>query len=191
MDLKNFKPCFLIAMPELQDPNFARSVVLLTDYTPDGVVGFVINRPSTLTVGKSILLSEGSINPDYQNTTLWVGGPVETSHIWMLYDQKNTPEAILQKHIPLDDGIALAKDLSLLINHELSMDPKNFRVMHGYSGWNQEQLHLELVNSLWITAPLSRELMFETPHHKIWENAIQRLGFNPDKLMGVPSQFLN
>ena len=190
MDFNNFKPCFLIAMPELQDPNFIRSVVLVTDYQEEGVVGFIINRPSSLTLGKSVRLDQGSINPCYENIHLLAGGPVEPSHIWMIYDV-NACHDLDQKFIELDDGLGLAKDMSLLTRHDISLSLKTFRVVHGYTGWGRDQLHTELANSFWITAPLSRKLIFGTPPEKIWGTAIRQLGFEPEKLVGASSPFIN
>lgn len=191
MDFNHFSPCFLIAMPELQDPNFEKTVILLTDYKPEGAVGFVINRQSAMTLGNSIRLSEGSVNTHYENLKLWTGGPVEPGHIWMIYNAKALPADILPKFISLGEELAMAHDLSLLTNHEITVDPINFRVVHGYSGWTREQLNAELAHSFWITAPLSTDLIFGVPPQKIWEHAIRKLGVTPDNLVGAASPFLN
>lgn len=191
MDFNHFKPCLLIAMPELADPNFEQAVVLLTDYKPEGAVGFVLNRPSTLTLGKSITLTEGMINQNYDNVGLWRGGPVEPGHIWMIYNAMDISDEILSNFIPLGEGVAMAKDLSLLVNHEITVNPSCFRVMHGYSGWNQDQLNMELANSFWITAPIFSDLIFDVPADNIWKTAIRRLGIEPGNLVGTPATFLN
>ena len=187
MDFDDFKPCLLIAMPELQDPNFMKSVVLLSDFTEEGAIGFIVNRPSHLKLGQSVQLSEGEINPQYNNLGLWSGGPVDPEQIWIIYQHQFFP---IEKGVPLNHTLALAKDVSILTS-EKTLDSDHFRVVHGYAGWDAQQLCNEIAGSSWITAPISNKLIFETAPENMWHQAIQNLGINPNHLVGPNSSFLN
>jgi len=188
MDFKNFKPCNLIAMPELQDPNFQKAVVLLTDYHETGASGFVINRKTDVTLGAALVLEEGSLNPQYTNLNLWYGGPVDSEKIWIIYDGKTHSN---ETDTNIGDNIMIAQDIDILVDHKITLDTNLLRIFHGYSGWGSKQLDSELANSAWITSPLSHNLLFDTHQDKIWQNAIKDLGFDPDKLIGPNSPFLN
>lgn len=188
MDFQNFQPCFLIALPQLDDPHFEKTVVLLTDYNPEGAGGFIINRKSDLILGDSVIISDGTINPAYNNMILHFGGPVDQEKIWILYDSDvfNEPHSV-----ELAPGINLARDIEILLNKEKSLETNQIRVVNGYSGWSPNQIEAEIAASFWITAPLMKDLIFNTSPEEIWEKAIQRLGIDPDRLMTNTSHFLN
>lgn len=176
-------------MPELKDPNFEKSVVLLSDYTPEGALGFVINKPSaSLKLGTSVTLSQGDLNPGYQETRLWTGGPVDPQKIWVIYDRNvyDDPQSVR-----LADGVNLAHDIGILLNKEKVLRPDQIRVIHGYSGWGEKQLEAEIAASLWITAPISRELLFLTEPERVWNQAIRGLGIDVNSLVAQASSFLN
>ena len=69
-------------MPQLQDPNFARTVVLLCDFTPDGAFGLVINRPTDMPATSMVRLDPPIDTGN--DLRLWIGGPVEPQRGWML-----------------------------------------------------------------------------------------------------------
>jgi putative transcriptional regulator len=188
MDFKKFSPCLLIAMPELKEPHFEKTVVLLTDYTPEGAIGFIINRPSDLVLGDSIVLSEGELNPDYAGYKLWTGGPVDQNKLWVIYDNAvyDNPQGILLSV----EGATLAQDISILLDHEKTLGKNHIRVIHGYAGWGAKQLEAEIAASFWITAPLNKSIIFNPDPSRIWERAVEHLGIDANKLIGQQSNFL-
>ncbi len=189
MDFRNFKPCLLIAMPELTDPNFAKSVVLLSDYEDKGAVGFVLNHETTLTLNEALNFSTGDLVEPYKTYPLHLGGPVDPQRIWILY-QQNAYRKVLG--VDLGDGVAMAEDGQLLIDHKIEMLPSEVKVFHGSAGWSAKQLQTEIVQSFWLTTKISKELIFETPIDEMWEKAIRKLGIDPTHLQGgVNSQILN
>lgn len=188
MNFKDTIPCLLIAMPELQDPNFKKTVVLLTAYNDaGGAHGLVINRATPMRLGTTVRFSEGSLNPNYQDVPLWYGGPVEPQQLWILYDGNQLHN---EADAALGDGIWLAHNVSMLMR-EKTIDMGRCRVIHGYAGWQGTQLAAEIAISCWITAPVSKKLVFDTPQDKIWETAVRSLGFNPDNLVGPKTPYLN
>ena len=49
-------PALLLSMPQLIDPNFARSVVLLCEHAPEGAFGLIVNRPSEISAAAAVKL---------------------------------------------------------------------------------------------------------------------------------------
>lgn len=188
MDFSAFSPCFLVAMPELADPNFHKSVIMLTDYNEEGASGFIINKRTDVLLGTTVVLSEGTLNPDYEKLPLFFGGPVEPDKIWVAYDSKIHTQT---EDTPVGDGIMIARDIDILINHEKTLDTSHLRIFHGYAGWGAKQLDVEITASAWLTSPLSLKLLFDTPQELIWENTLRNLGFDPNHLVSSKSAFLN
>lgn len=188
MDFSAFSPCFLVAMPELADPNFHKSVIMLTDYNKEGARGFIINKKTDILLGATVVLSEGTLNSDYEKLPLFFGGPVEPDKIWITYDSKiytHDDDTIV------GDNIMIARDIDILTNHENTLNTERMRIFHGYTGWGAKQLDAEIAASSWLTSPLSIKLLLDTPQELIWDNAIRNLGFDPNHLIGSKSAFLN
>jgi len=189
MDFMNFKPGFLIAMPELVDPNFNKSVVLLTDYDPQsGASGFVINRKTEMALQETLVLSEGELNANYNGLPLWFGGPVEEEKVWVMYDGTSYKT---DENPCLGDDICIAKDIHILTDREAHVDPKRVRVFHGYAGWSGLQLEEEIAGNAWLTCPLSKDLLFDTEPENIWDKSIKNLGIDPSQLSGGAQEFKN
>ncbi|HEY0176208.1 MAG TPA: YqgE/AlgH family protein, partial [Pedobacter sp.] len=122
----------LISEPFLNDPNFTRSVVLLTEHGENGTLGFVINHPSLLMLDDLIPDIGGG------NFTVFLGGPVATDTIHFIH---RCPDKI-------SDGEEIAKGIYwggnfetlkvLLAQGEISPDEVRFFI--GYSGWGEQQL---------------------------------------------------
>ena len=75
-------PSLLLAMPQLRDPNFTRTVVLLCEHGPDGALGFVVNRPTEVHAAQAVALDPPPVRDS--GLRLWTGGPVETSRGFLL-----------------------------------------------------------------------------------------------------------
>ena len=169
-------PVLLVSMPQMLDPNFARTVVLLAEYGKHGAFGLVVNRQ----------MSEPAhevIRPDppmhiQKDVHLYVGGPVEPNRAW-----------VLTAHRELDgDAVEIVSGVYLsaapeLIRHALQSSPDpQVRLVIGYAGWAPGQLDDELASSSWLMAPVQADLVFETPLAAMWETAIRRLGADPSAL---------
>ena len=77
-----FKPTLLLSMPQMQDPNFARTVVLLCDYLPDGAFGIVLNRPTDMPASTMVKLDPPIESGN--DLPLCIGGPVQPERGWIL-----------------------------------------------------------------------------------------------------------
>lgn len=189
MEFKDQIPCLLIAMPALADPNFQRSVVLLSHYNDrDGAFGFVINRPTEHTIGAVLKLSVGDIDERYSTTQLWYGGPVEPERVWIIYDGVKTAT---ESELALGNGLAISSHCELLLAQNAAAGLDKFRVLHGYAGWATRQLEQEIAASFWLLSTIRKDLIFDTPPQEMWQKAVRTLGVSPEALVGPGGGYIN
>ena len=84
--MDTFRPTLLLSMPQLQDPNFARTVVLLCEYSSDGAFGLVLNRPTNVAATEIVRLEPPVVGGN--DMPLWIGGPVEPQRGWILLGEQ-------------------------------------------------------------------------------------------------------
>jgi len=184
MSDQSLTPSLLLAMPQLDDANFSRAVVLLCKYSDEGALGFIVNRPidtvtSRMVVFDPPLRSETSL-------TIWEGGPVSQERGWLLCRVR--PEG--------DDGLTICEGLYMSSSQALlrqildgdsrETEPDRSRLLLGYAGWGPGQLDRELAASAWLTVPLDVKLVFDTPPEELWEKAIRTLGVDPAAIAPAP-----
>ena len=170
-------PCLLLSMPQLTDPNFARSVVLLCEHAPEGAFGLVVNRPSDISAAAAVHM-EPPAGPANE-LPLFLGGPVEPGRGWILTSQ--APPGI--EYRELGAGLFLSASPVLLRRVLTSRpEPRRTHVLAGYAGWGPGQLDDELAKSAWLIAPVDLDVIFEIPSAGAWEAAIRRLGADPSLL---------
>jgi putative transcriptional regulator len=179
-------PYLLIAMPQLQDPHFDQTVILIVEHTSTGALGVVVNDQSPQTIA-DVEFQEVKIHPSFYPSPIWVGGPCEQDRFWMLHktsDRTHTPE------ISLGEGVGISssfKDLEM--DREVaSLRSGNFKMISGYAGWASGQLEAEIRVAAWLTVPFQTELIFDTPPQKVWGAAIKELGFDPSQLVTTSSE---
>ncbi|HEY0874084.1 MAG TPA: YqgE/AlgH family protein [Vicinamibacterales bacterium] len=175
-----FRPTLLLSMPQMQDPNFARTVVLLCDYVPDGAFGLVLNRPTDLPASEMVRLDPpvlaGNALP------LFIGGPVQPERGWILVGEP-PDEAEFRTVI---DGLYLSTSPQLLRRVLQARPEPRARVVAGYAGWGPGQLDEELAQSSWLMADVQLDLVFDVDVNAMWETAIRRLGADPLLLQSSP-----
>ena len=156
----------LVASPALLDPNFARSVVLITEHTDEGAMGVVLNRPSETEVGE--LAPE--LAPVVDGEPIYIGGPVQPNALVVLAEFSD-PEAAAWI-VAADVGFVAADT----VGDRLEESVRRGRVYAGYSGWGAGQLEAELEEDAWIVeAPLPAELFPDDPE-ALWQGVLERKG---------------
>lgn len=179
MESSNLAPGLLLAMPQLSDPNFSRSVVLMIEHGTSGSFGLVINHPSPIKATELL----DSLEMDWRgedSAVVWAGGPVSPSTGWVLHE----PIVIA----PQGHGtIAITSEISLSTSPDrlraiASSPPRSIRLLLGYSGWGPGQLETEMSRGAWLHASADPALVFDTPADDIWESAMRSLGINPESL---------
>ena len=170
-------PGFLVAVPQLGDPNFQRSVVLMLEHGENGAMGIVINRPGSVKLG-DVARSHGvDPNDSLESKVAYVGGPVEPERGFVLHSCHEVSEAV-----PLFEGLYVSGSVESL--KELFLQPVDrFRLCLGYAGWAPGQLEKELQEGSWITATAQMKHVLTTPPESAWEAILREMGIDPVMLM--------
>ena len=168
-------PTLLLSMPQMQDENFERTVVLLCDHTAEGAFGLILNRPTTTAAAEAV-----AFDPPikaHRGPLLWTGGPVEPERGWILLGETVDEESQTE----IAPGLFLSTSIDLL-RRVVQTTPARTRVLTGYAGWGPGQLDDELAASAWLTVDVDPALIFDTPADEMWDAAIRRLGTEPGSL---------
>ena len=175
-DPPTLAPSLLLSMPQLDDPNFARSVVLLCQHDTDGAFGLVLNRPVT-TTARIVPQADPELATE-QEVEVWIGGPVEPERSWILLSDSTLDE----KAIRVCDGIYLstsARVLKACCRRPTSRAPGSLPATpagdRGSSTKRSPPPHGSPATS--ISTSSSRRRPAE-----MWERAIRRLGAEPGSL---------
>lgn len=173
--MDDLAPGLLIAVPQMEDPNFARAVVLLVEHSASGAMGIVFNHPSD--VALSEIGKEQGLNVHPEAGRAFIGGPVSPERGFLIHRRSDVPDSI-----KLQDGLFLSVSTDSL-RPLLAGDPGAYRLCLGYAGWGPGQLEREVVVGGWLTSKVSAERIFDTPAERVWDAAIRDLGFDPAFLM--------
>jgi len=182
----NLAPGLLLAMPQLVDPNFTRSVVLMIQHDESGSFGLVVNQPSPIRASELL----GSLDMEWlgaEDEVVWAGGPVAPTTGWVLHE----PIAALEATQGLGSSgtIEVSPAVSLSTSPEhlrviAARPPRHLRLLLGYSGWAPGQLAAEMVRGSWLLADADPQLIFDTPAADIWSRAMASLGIaNPESVV--------
>ena len=156
----------LIASPGLLDPNFRRTVVLVTEHNEDGAAGLVLNRPSPTAVAEVVPQLEPLVEDGEQ---VWVGGPVQPNAVLVLGEFLDPDDAA----VPLFGALGFP---SLEEPEDVVPMTTRRRVFAGYAGWGSGQLEDELGREDWIVEPaLPDDAFTETPD-ELWGDVLRRKG---------------
>jgi putative transcriptional regulator len=167
----------LIAEPFLSDINFVRAVVLLCEHSESGSVGFILNRPTNLTLGDLL--------PELETPELYIhqGGPVQMDTLHMLH---RMPKLVGGNEII--PGIFWGGSYEALkdvVSNDLCT-PTDLKLFVGYSGWAPGQLEKELGEGSWLVSDVNPKILFETDNSETWRQAIYTLGKDFSYLANMP-----
>jgi len=177
---ETFRPTLLLSMPQMQDPNFSQTVVLLCDYLPDGAFGIVLNRPTSNPASAMVNLDPPLTGRN--DLALFMGGPVQQDRGFILLD--TPPET--SEYRTVVDGLYLSTS-PITLRRVLETRPApRARVLAGYAGWGPGQLDDELSQSSWLMSDVDVGLVFDVDASRMWETAIRRLGADPATLQTSP-----
>jgi putative transcriptional regulator len=168
----------LLAAPTLQDPNFARTVVLVGIHNDDGAMGVVLNRPSEVTIGDAVPSFGEALGGEDQ--PLYVGGPVQPSSIVCLAEFIDPEPAglLVLGRIGFPDPSAAVEALAGATERR--------RVFAGYAGWSEGQLDSEIESGDWITLDGRPEDIFTDAPHELWSSVLTRNGGSYALLARMP-----
>ncbi|QBR93815.1 YqgE/AlgH family protein [Nocardioides euryhalodurans] len=158
----------LVATPELLDPNFADTVVLLLDVDDEGALGVVLNRPTPVAVSE-VLAAWGEVVA--QPEVLFQGGPVSTEGalaVGWLADEDDVPVGF--REIAGRLGVVDLDTPVELVDGSLS----GMRIFAGYAGWGAEQLGGEIEEGSWYVVPAQPPDVFRDDPTDLWRDVLRR-----------------
>jgi putative transcriptional regulator len=175
-------PALLLAMPDLGDPNFRRTVVLLVHHDRDGTVGLVLNRPSDVRAADLCETLGVAWSGDGECGVHW-GGPVQPNTGWVLAGDGALGDVAGVTSV--GSGIHFAGSLEAL-RLVAAAPPERLRIFLGYAGWGPGQLEGELAQGAWIVAPLQPSAVFDVPADDLWTHVWRLLGIDPATVVSTP-----
>ncbi len=163
----------LVAMPQMQDPRFARTVIYMCVHNEEGAMGLVVNR-LVESVTFPELLEQLDIGPESKPDDIRVhfGGPVESGRGFVLHsaDYKQGGTVIV------NDTIALTATVDILKAIAKGAGPQRALLALGYAGWGPGQLDMEIQQNVWFHAPADEALIFDADLDSKWERAAAKIG---------------
>jgi putative transcriptional regulator len=156
----------LIASPALLDPNFRRTVVLVTEHTDEGAAGLVLNRPSPTAVADVVPQLEPLASDD---EPVWLGGPVQPDAVLVLGEFVDPEDAA----VPLFGALGFP---ALDEPEDVVPATTRRRVFAGYAGWGAGQLEDELVREDWILEEAQPDDAFTQSPEQLWSDVLRRKG---------------
>ena len=188
---------FLIAMPGLEDPTFAKSVVYLCEHSERGAMGLIINKPGELSLKHLFDKVELPLKrEDLLQSNVLHGGPVQTERGFVLHEpmlEEDTvnseksestepPETLAQSNsiyastLSVPGGLAMTTSKDVLEAMSNGSGPKRVLVTLGYSSWGEGQLESEIGENSWLTVEADPAVIFDTPIEQRYEKALALLG---------------
>lgn len=152
----------LLAHPVMQDPNFRRSVVLMSVHNNEGAMGVVLNRPTGQRLGQ--LNGDFAMGP-LSSVPLFKGGPVHPEQLIIAAWQSRPDGFRLHFGIEPDKAIQLMDE-----------EGTHVRGFLGYSGWSAGQLENEMERHTWVVTPVPEDLLIQPQNDLLWKNVLSREG---------------
>lgn len=173
MDNVNLTNHFLIAMPNMADPNFSGSLTYICDHSEQGALGVVVNRPTDLQL--SALFDQIGLSlPENMEQTVYFGGPVQTERGFVLH----TPKGPYNSTLAVNNKVNLTTSKDVLEAVSQGEGPAKFMVSLGYAGWSAGQLESELAQNAWLSVAAQPEVIFDLPPEERLPAAMRLLGID-------------
>ena len=165
----------LVAMPQMEDQRFARSVVYICAHTDDGAMGLILNKLAEA-INFSDLLEQLNlpVATVSDKTRVHFGGPVETGRGFVLHSDDFTQDASLL----IENGVALTATVDILSAISKGNGPRNYLLALGYAGWAPGQLDSEIQANGWLIAPADTDILFGSKIENKWSTALNTIGID-------------
>ncbi|HEY3916959.1 MAG TPA: YqgE/AlgH family protein [Stellaceae bacterium] len=170
----------LIAMPQMEDPRFSRSVVFMCAHSADGAMGLVVNKTVEQPSMGELLRQLGIEGDGLSRARVHFGGPVEAGRGFVLHSTDYTEQATLV----VGGDIGLTATIDILRAISRGEGPRRNIFALGYAGWGPGQLDAEIQANGWLTVPSDEALLFDQGKDDKWRRAIAKLGVDPFSISG-------
>jgi putative transcriptional regulator len=170
----------LIAMPNIGDPRFDRTILLICSHDAEHAMGIVLNRPLDGLNVPGLLHRLGLNTEGVPESPVLFGGPVERERGYVLHSDDYVAEG---STIDVAEGVALTDTREVLdALGDVARRPRRALLALGYAGWGAGQLEGELRQGVWLTCEADEELLFGEDHAAKWAGALARIGVSPERL---------
>jgi putative transcriptional regulator len=166
---------FLIAMPHMADPHFARTITYIAEHNAQGALGVIVNRPLDMTLG--VLFERVELKLDSQILTsqpVYFGGPVQTDRGFVLH----RPNGDWHSTLRVNDEVGLTSSRDILQAIGTKGEPSDVLVSLGFAAWTAGQLEQELADNAWLTIPADMSIVFGMPPEARLTAAVHKLGID-------------
>ncbi len=166
---------FLIAMPAMTDPFFAKSLTYVCEHNAQGAMGIVVNRPISLTLSELFAQINMPLKAaELEDVLVHFGGPVQTDRGFVLHDAGGPWQSTLQVNDKI--GLTTSKDILQAVGE--GQGPRHMLVTLGYAGWAEGQLEKELAENAWLSVPATEHILFDLPPEERLPAAMALLGID-------------
>jgi len=160
------QPMILVATPELADPIYARTVLVVAPLGGGEHIGFIVNRPTEMTLGKIFPEDPASQKvPD----PVYLGGPVRPELIFALVERPNSPGG---KSLAVMPGLYAAIEQKTV--DKIIRQPGDARFVAGFVAWQPGELSDELKDGAWYVMAPDAHLVLDTPTPGLWQELVRR-----------------
>ena len=157
---------FLVATPSMEDPRFARTVILMARHNKDGAFGLIINRPAAERPLSQLLEALGEKGAPVSGTVrLFAGGPVQPELGFVVH----SPDYMGPQTLEVDGHVSVTMSLDILKDIGAGKGPQKSLIMFGYAGWAPGQLEGEIARRSWTTVPADSKLIFDQDRSQLWD----------------------
>jgi len=170
---------FLIAMPSMADPYFAKTLTYVCEHNEQGALGVVVNRPIDMTLQAlferlSLTLRDSA----RRDAPIYFGGPVQTDRGFVLHEPAGNWQSTLRVRGAI--GLTTSKDILEAVGR--GEGPAKLLVTLGYAGWSPGQLEHELKQNAWLTVEAKDAIIFDLPSEERLPAAMELLGVDYARL---------
>ncbi|MCK5727598.1 MAG: YqgE/AlgH family protein [Methylococcales bacterium] len=167
---------FLIAMPDLKEKDFFRTVIYMCQHNNEGALGVVLNRLAPLKLAdifEQIGIDDASEKS--QMRPVYFGGPVQAERGFILHDSSSQT---WDSSISVSETVSLTSSRDILEAIARDEGPEKYLITLGYSGWAKGQLEQEMLNNTWLNVDYDSAILYETPVSQRWKKAANLIGVN-------------
>ena len=170
---------FLIAMPNMADPNFSRSLTYICEHNEQGALGVVVNRPIDMTLASLFEQIEIPLHDQaLARLPVYFGWPVQGDRGFVLHRPAGSWQSTLS--VNQDVGLTTSRDILQAVGE--GHGPNRILVSLGYAGWAPGQLEQELSQNAWLTVEADMEVIFNLPPEERFGAAMDLLGVDLTRL---------
>ncbi|MDO9422621.1 MAG: YqgE/AlgH family protein [Methylobacter sp.] len=170
---------FIIAMPNLADPNFFHTVAYLCQHNEDGALGIVINRSTNMKLGEIFKQMDIDVtSPAAAEMPIFAGGPVQQERGFVVHTSGGDWHATMA----VSEAISLTTSRDVLEAIAAGVGPEQYLIALGYAGWGAGQLEKEIMDNAWLNTPCGKQVIFDTPVNLRWSAAADQIGIDINQL---------